>query len=177
MATEQVTESEKLALQISEQFRKTGEFAKAYSAKGILDLVYAAARDFAPKAVVGLKLEIVFPNASLSGSITLPDPDVTIKIGSLVYTNDPESKIARLKLAKPAEITDEIREKDLLKVGTYKVLKALVFEALNDPNKLLALGFQRMLDETKTDMKVTGIASRVQTNQAIGVKITGEPKK
>ena len=177
MSGEQITDSEKLARQMAVELQARGEFAKAYSANAILALIYGAARDFAPKAVVGLKLDITPLNASLSGSITLPDPDVTINIGSLVYTNDLNSKAARLKLAQPAQITDVVREKNLAKVGLYQGAKLLILKTLDDPQQLLAMGAQKGLDEIGVKMRITGIAARVQSNGAIGLKVTGEPKK
>ena len=177
MNTEQITESERLARQMAAELQAKGEFAKAYSANAILALVYGAARDFAPKAVVGLKLDIAPTSASLSGSITLPDPDVTINIGSLVYTNDPDSKAARLKLAQPAQITDVVREKNLAKLAVYKGVKIVVLKTLDDPQQLLAMGAQHGLDELNCGMRITGIAARVQSNGAIGLKVTGEPKR
>lgn len=177
MASEQMTESEKLARQMAAELQANGVFAKAYNASGILALVYGAARDFAPDAIVGLKLDITPSSANLSGAITLNDPNVTIKIGSLIYINDSDSKTARLKLAKPAEITDEVREQNLAKVGAYKLIKTFVLGTLNDPQKLLAMGAQKGLDEIKVNMRITGIATKIQSNGAIGLKVTGEPKK
>lgn len=177
MSAEQPTESEKLARQMAAELQTRGEFAKAYTANQILGLVNGAAKDFAPGAIIGLKFDITPPSASLSGSITLPDPDVTINVGSLVYTNDPDSKVARLKLAKPAQITDVVREKNLVKLGLYKGVKMIVLRTLDDPQQLLVMGAQHGLDELKSGMRITGIATRIQANGAIGLKVTGEPKK
>ncbi len=171
MSAEQKTQSELLAEQVASQFRETGRLAKAFSRDGVLDIVHAAARDFAPTADLRLNLEILYPKASLTGEVVLVDPDVTIRIGSLVYTND-TGPTTRLKLAEPAKINDEIREQNQIKVGAYNILKALILGMLNDPQKLLAMGFQRLLDETKTSMKVTSIATAIQPNNAIGVIVT-----
>jgi len=164
-----------LAEQVASQFRETGRLAKAFNKDGILDIINAAARDFAPTASLRLNLEILCPKASLTGEVVLADPDVTIKVGSLVYTND-TGPTTRLKLAEPARIDDEIREKNQVKIGAYLLLKTLVLSTLNDPQKLLAMGFQKLLDETKTPMKVVTIATAIQPNNAIGVIVTGTKK-
>lgn len=177
MSKENPTETEKILLEMAGAILANGKYGKAYTAKQIGDLVASAVRSQAPGSTAAVEVNIAYPKATVKGTVNLTEPNVTLHLDEIELENDPTPNTTRVKLTKPVVFREEVRETNKLKVAAYNAVKVLMMGAINDPQKLIAIGMQMGLDGLQQNVQITGIALKIQPNGSFGAIVSGKPKK
>ncbi len=176
MSKENPTETEKILLEMAQAILEKGKYGKPYTGKQIGDLVASAVRSQAPGSTAAVETNITYPKATIKGTVNLTDPNVTLYLDAIELENDPTPNTTRVRLTKPVVFREEIRETNPLKIGAYKVVKAVMMGVINDPQKLIAAGMQMGLDRLQQNVQITGVALKIQPNGAFGAIVSGKPK-